>query len=43
MPTYFKKGAEQVKTVDHRVEKLPKPNKQYANNFENYLKIKLQT
>jgi len=35
MPTYFNKGAEQVKAADHRVEKLPEPNKQYAKDFEN--------
>ena len=28
MPTYFNKGAEPVKAADHRLEKLPEPNKQ---------------
>ena len=39
MPSYFNKGAEQVKAADHRVEKLPEPNRQYAKDFENYLHV----
>jgi len=39
MPTYFNKGAEQIKAADRRVEKLSEPNKQYATNFENYLQL----
>ena len=39
MPSYFNTGAEQVKAADHRVEKLPEPNRQYAKDFENYLQV----
>jgi len=39
MPTYFNKGTEQVKAADHRVEKLPEPNRQYAKDFENYPQV----
>ena len=39
MPTYFNKGAEQVKAADHRAEKLTESNRQYAKDFENYLQV----
>jgi len=39
MPSYFNKCAEQVKAADHRLEKLPEPNRQYAKDFENYLQV----
>jgi len=39
MPSYFNKGIEHVKAAEHRIEKLPEPNKQYAKNFENYLQV----
>jgi len=39
MPSYFNEGIEQVKVVEHRIEKLPEPNKQYAKDFENYLQV----
>jgi len=39
VPTYFNKSTEQVKAADHRVEKLPEPNRQYAKDFENYLQV----
>jgi len=39
MPSYFNKGIEHVKTAEHRIEKLPEPNKQYAKDFENYLQV----
>ena len=39
MPSYFNKGTEEVKVADHRVEKLPEPNRQYAKDFENYLQV----
>jgi len=39
MPSYFNKGVEQVKAVEHRLEKLPESNRQYAKDFENYLQV----
>jgi len=39
MPSYFNKGIEHVKAAEHRIEKLPEPNKQYAKDFENYLQV----
>jgi len=39
MPSYFNKGAEQVKAADHRLERLPESNRQYAKDFENYLQV----
>ena len=39
IPIYFNKGVKQVKAVEHRLEKLPEPNRQYAKDFENYLQV----
>jgi len=39
MPSYFNKGIEQFKAAEHKVEKLPEPNRQYAKDFENYLQV----
>jgi len=39
MPRYFNKGIEQFKAAEHRVEKLPELNKQYAKDFKNYLQV----
>jgi len=39
MPRYFNEGIERVKAAEHRIEKLPEPNRQYAKDFENYLQV----
>ena len=39
MPRYFNESIENVKAAEHRIEKLPEPNKQYAKDFENYLQV----
>ena len=39
MLSYFNKVAEQVKAADHRVEKLPEPNRQYAKDLEIFQQI----
>ena len=43
MPSYFNKGIEHVKAAEHRIEKLPEPNKQYAKDFGNYLQVSEKT
>jgi len=39
MPRYFNEGIKQFKAAEHKVEKLPEPNKQHAKDFENYLQV----
>jgi len=39
MPKYFNIGEKQTKTAEHKIAALPEPNKQYAQDFENYLQV----